>query len=135
MLEVLFGGPFLPIDSTNVAALIIIQNDVGFTRACLAAKRPTEQPGDRRTASKGLRGQKGAKQPRRHPAASRVPFIQKGAEYREECQVTRGSSSCQQGAEKPRGSEAVRRTLSSRGGGEHKQQGGGHEMTRMAPNR
>ena len=64
-------GPFPLNDSTNVAASIIIQNDVGFPKRAFSGKRADEWPTGPRTASKGSRSQKGAKQPRMHPVGCR----------------------------------------------------------------
>ena len=65
MLEIFLGGPFPLFDSTNVVTSIIKQNDVGFPRGRLAAKRPTS-------------GQEVSEQPVRGRGARRAPNSQDG---------------------------------------------------------
>ena len=59
MLEILLCCPFLLIDSTSVAASIINQNDVGFPRGRLAAKRLTcgDEVDEQPIRDRGARGE------------------------------------------------------------------------------
>ena len=85
MLEILLGGPFPLIDSTNVVASIIKQIDVGFPRGRLAAKRPTS-------------GQEVTEQPVRGRGARRAPNCQDGMQLPVGCRSVRRALSIEKSA-------------------------------------
>ena len=76
MLEILLDGPFPLIDSTNLAAYRINQNDAGFPRGRLAAKRLTSR-------------HEVAKQPGRGRGARGAPSSQDGIQLPVGCRSVR----------------------------------------------
>ena len=85
MLEILLGGPFPLIDSTSIVTSITKQDDVGFSRGRLVARR-------------SMSGQEVTEQPVRGRAARRAPNCQDGMQLPVGCRSVRRALSIEKSA-------------------------------------